>query len=132
MVEINPIKIPGRWSNGYTLDLHRPTRQVAANSSRRDFDFYATKDIQMAQEASVGLMIWDGESAGTLMNVWRLIKQNKKAVILEVTKRASHELNSESEWKDFFSAHSDEVRQRIERLSASESKVTEPVQTSLL
>jgi hypothetical protein len=109
-----------------------PTRLVAVNSSRRDFDFYATKDIQMAQEASLGLMIWDGESAGTLMNVWRLIKQNKKAVILEVPKRASYELKSESEWKDFFSACSDDVRQRIEKLSASESKVAAPVQASLL
>jgi hypothetical protein len=100
-VEINPIRIPGRWSNGYTLDLHRPTRQAAANSSRRDFDFYATKDIQMAEEASFGLM----SGTGKCRNVderWRLIKQNKRAVILEVPKRASHELNSESEWKDFF------------------------------
>ena len=61
------------------------TRQVATNSSRRDFDFYATKDIHMAQQASFGFMIWDGESAGTLMNVWRLIKQNKKVVILEAS-----------------------------------------------
>jgi adenine-specific DNA-methyltransferase len=109
-----------------------PTRQLAVSSSRRDFDFYATKDIQMAQEASFGLMIWDGESAGTLMNVLRLIKQNKRAVILEVSKRASHELSCESEWKDFFSACSDEVRQRIEKLSASESKAMAPVQATLL
>jgi hypothetical protein len=107
-------------------------RQVAVNSSRRDFDFYAAKDIQMAEQASFGLMIWDGESAGTLMNVLRLIKQNKKAVIFEVPKSASHELNSESEWKDFFFACSDEVKRRIEKLSASESKVTAPVQASLL
>ncbi len=77
------------------------TRQVAVNSSRRDFDFYATKDIQMAQEASFGLMIWDGESAGTLMNVWRLIKQNKKAVILEVPKRSSYELKASRNGKIF-------------------------------
>ena len=109
-----------------------PTRQVAVSSSRRDFEFYATKDIQMAQQASFGLMIWDGESAGTLMNVLRLIKQNKKAVILEVPKRVSHELNSESEWKDFFSACSDEVKRRIEKLSAAESKVAAPVQAILL
>jgi len=109
-----------------------PIRQVAVNSSRRDFDFYATKDIRMAEQASFGLMIWDGESAGTLMNVLRLIRQDKKAVILEVSKRASHELNSESEWKDFFSACSEEVKRRIEKLSASESKVTAPAQASLL
>ena len=108
------------------------TRQVAVNSSRRDFDFYATKDIQMAQEASFGFMIWDGESAGTLMNVLRLIKQNKEAVILEVPKRASYELKSESEWKDFFSACSDEVKRRIEKLSATDPRVATPVQASLL
>ena len=109
-----------------------PTRQVAVNSSRRDFDFYATKDIHMAEQASFGLMIWDGESAGTLMNVLRLIKQNKKAVILKVPKSASHELKSESEWKDFFSTCSDEVRRKIEKLSAAESKVAAPIQASLL
>jgi hypothetical protein len=109
-----------------------PIRQVAVNSSRRDFDFYATKDIRMAEEASSGLMIWDGESAGTLMNVLRLIRQDKKAVILEVPKRASHELKSELEWKDFFSACSDEVKRRIEKLSAAESKVKAPAQASLL
>jgi adenine-specific DNA-methyltransferase len=109
-----------------------PNRQVAVSSSRRDFDFYATKDIQMAQEASFGLMIWDGESAGTLMNVLRLIKQNKKAIILEVPKRSLRELKSESEWKDFFSACSDEVRHRIEKLSATDPRVVTPVQASLL
>jgi hypothetical protein len=109
-----------------------PIRQVAVNSSRRDFDFYATKDIRMAQDASFGVMIWDGESAGTLMNVWRLIKQNKRAVVIEVPKRASHEIKSESEWNDLFSACNDEVRRKIEKLSASESKVAAPVQASLL
>ena len=64
-----------------------PTRQVAVNSSRRDFNFYATKDVRMSEEASFGLMIWDGESAGTLMNVLRLIKRNKNVVVFEAPKR---------------------------------------------
>ncbi len=109
-----------------------PIRQVAVNSARRDFDFYATKDIQMAREASFGVMIWDGESAGTLMNVWRLVRQNKRAVVLEVPKRASQEIKSESEWNDLFSSCGDEVKRKIEKLSASESKDAAPVQASLL
>jgi hypothetical protein len=109
-----------------------PTRQVAVNSSRRDFDFYATKDLRMADEASSGLMIWDGESAGTLMNVLRLIRQNKKVAIFEAPERRFLELATEAEWKDFFAACGDEIRSRIERLSASESKAAAPVQASLL
>ena len=72
-----------------------PIRQVAVNSSKRDFDFYATKDLRMSEEASFGLMIWDGESAGTLMNVLRLIKQNKSAVIFEAPKNRFLELKTE-------------------------------------
>jgi adenine-specific DNA-methyltransferase len=109
-----------------------PTRKVAVNSSRRDFDFYATKDLLMSEEASFGLMIWDGESAGTLMNALRLIKQNKRVEIFEAPKHRFQELQGESDWNEFFSACNDEVRHRIEKLSASESKVAAPVQASLL
>jgi hypothetical protein len=109
-----------------------PTRQIAVNSTKRDFDFYATKDLRMSEEASFGLMIWDGKSAGTLMNVLRLIKRNKKVVIFEAPKHRFRELKSESEWKEFFSGCSEEVRQRIEKLSATDPKVATPVQTSLL
>jgi hypothetical protein len=109
-----------------------PTRHVAVNSSRRDFDFYATKDLRMAEEASFGLMIWDGKSAGTLMNVLRLIKQSKPAVIFEAPKHKFRELHGESDWSDLFSSCSGEIRRRIEKLSATDSKVATPVQASLL
>jgi adenine-specific DNA-methyltransferase len=109
-----------------------PTRQVSVNSSRRDFDFYAAKDIQMARESSSGLMMWDGESAGTLMNVLRLIKQNKKVEIFEAPTGRFRELKSESEWNDLISGCSSEVRLRIQKLSAAEREVLNPVQASLL
>lgn len=109
-----------------------PTKHVPVNSSKRDFDFYATKDLRMAEEASFGFMIWDGESAGTLMNVLRLIKQNKKAVIFEAPTHRFWELNNESEWRNFFSGCPNEVRLRIEKLSAAASKVAAPIQASLL
>ena len=109
-----------------------PIRQVAVNSSKRDFDFYATKDIRMSEEASFGLMIWDGKSAGTLMNVVRLIKQNKKVLIFEAPKDRLLELKSQSEWNNFFSACNEEVRLRIEKLSGTDSKIATPVQASLL
>jgi len=86
----------------------------------------------MSEEASFGLMIWDGESAGTLMNVLRLAKQNKKVVIVEVPKHRFRELKNESEWKNFFSGCSNEVRLRIEKLSAAASQAAVPVQASLL
>ena len=66
------------------------------------------------------------------MNALRLIRQNKRVEIFEAQKHGFVELKSESEWNDFFARCSVEVRQRIEQLSASGSKVTAPVQASLL
>jgi hypothetical protein len=58
-----------------------PVRVVSPGSARRDFHYYAAKDRAMAAEASVGLMLWDGESHGTLMNVMRLAVSGKPVVI---------------------------------------------------
>jgi hypothetical protein len=58
-----------------------PVRVVSPRSSRKDFEHYAAKDRVMAAEATVGLMLWDGESHGTLMNVMRLAAADKPVVI---------------------------------------------------
>ena len=107
-------------------------RHVAVQSRKRDFDFYAAKDQLMSREADSGLMLWDGKSAGTLMNALRLVRQGKRVAIFEAQHSQFQELQNESEWKDFFSGCSDEVKRRIEKLSASDSEIAAPVQASLL
>ncbi len=109
-----------------------PLRRVAVDSRKRDFDFYAAKDQLMSREADSGLMIWDNKSAGTLMNAFRLVRQGKRVSIFEAQRNRFQELYNESEWKHFFSACSDEVKRRIEKLSASDPKTSGPVQASLL
>ncbi len=64
-----------------------PVRVVRPAHARRDFDYYATKDRAMAAEATVGLMLWNGQSRGTLMNVLRLTTANKPVVIYLSRKR---------------------------------------------
>jgi hypothetical protein len=107
-------------------------RRVAVDSRKRDFDFYAAKDQQMSREADSGLMIWDGKSAGTLMNAYRLVRQGKCVTIFKAHHSRFRELQNESEWKAFFSTCGDELRRRIETLSASDSEIATPVQASLL
>ncbi len=60
------------------------THHVDAPKSARGFHFYAAKDREMAREADFGLMIWDGKSAGTLLNVMRLVTAGKIAVLFDV------------------------------------------------
>ena len=48
------------------------THHVDAPKNAKGFQFYAAKDREMAREADFGLMIWDGKSPGTVLNVLRL------------------------------------------------------------
>lgn len=57
------------------------TRNISPPTAKRDFNYYATKDIQMANEASCGFMIWDAKSKGTLNNAINLLKRQKKVLV---------------------------------------------------
>jgi hypothetical protein len=60
---------------------------VRSGHARKDFDYYATKDRAMAAAATVGLMLWDGQSRGTLMNVLRLSRCGKPVMVYVHPKR---------------------------------------------
>jgi hypothetical protein len=100
----------GRWQ----------LRKISANSGDRGVDFYSAKDRVMAREATIGFMVWDGESAGTLLNVFRLLGQQKKAVIYNVAEKQFLELRSHTQWKDFISRCGIELRRKIKERAALE------------
>jgi hypothetical protein len=58
-----------------------PLRPISISHKEKDFAFFAAKDRARADEASIGLMIWDKKSIGTLMNVMRMIANHKRVVL---------------------------------------------------
>lgn len=58
-----------------------PTHAVKIERPQRDFQFYAAKDLAMSEEADYGLMLWDGESQGTVNNILNLLERGKKVVV---------------------------------------------------
>jgi hypothetical protein len=58
-----------------------PTRNVVPPSYRKDFSYYAAKDIVMSREAQCGVMLWDGKSKGTLQNILNLIGAGKRTLV---------------------------------------------------
>lgn len=97
-----------------------PVRAVPASKDKKGFHFYAAKDQRMAEEASVGFMIWDGKSVGTLMNVFRLVRRHKKVVVYTVTSNQFSTLRDESDWKRFLSQCGRDVRQWIDEYAGSD------------
>ena len=92
-----------------------PLRAVPTGRRKKDFEYYATKDRLMADEASLGFMIWDGKSLGTLLNMLRLISQRKKVVVYNFPVGEFSELKNQADWEAFVSDCSSDLRARVER-----------------
>ncbi|KMN48963.1 hypothetical protein VL04_03530 [Chromobacterium violaceum] len=81
----------GQWS----------THRVETSKALKGFQFYAAKDREMAREADFGLMIWDGKSPGTVLNVLRLMLAGKIAVLYNVPEKRTINFKAPSDWKLF-------------------------------
>jgi len=80
----------GNWRTHHI----RPPRAAAG------FQFYAAKDRAMAEAADFGLMIWDGKSPGTILNILRLLRAGKAAVLIG-SADAPRSFRSTHDWESF-------------------------------
>jgi hypothetical protein len=105
---------------------------IEGGSQDRTFSFYAAKDIIMASQATFGLMIWDGKSVGTLLNVWRLLKNQKKVVVYIVPEHQFLELKDADQWHQLIAKCDIAVQEKVKQRAVEEAKSTlKTAQTSL-
>jgi len=102
-----------------------PSRAVPAPHNTRDFKYYAAKDRVMAAEASVGFMLWDGKSMGTLANAARLIGRRKKVVVYNASEKTFADLTCEADWREFLSSCPPDLRERLEHLVSAEEPLSQ-------
>jgi hypothetical protein len=98
-------------------------RNIPAQTRERNAEFYSAKDRVMAEEADFGLMLWDGKSVGTLMNVFRLLELQKKAVVYIVSQQRFVDFKSAGEWERFIGECSGSVRDKFTRRLTCEAPV---------
>jgi hypothetical protein len=77
-----------------------PTKRVGAPGARKDFAYYASKDLAMARDAKCGVMLWDGRSKGTLNNIQNLIDMGRKTLVYLAPERTFQKLSSERDLRD--------------------------------
>jgi hypothetical protein len=80
-----------------------PTRTIIPPKNAKGFQFYAAKDREMAREADFGLMIWDGKSPGTVLNVLRLVRAGKIAVLFSTLDKRAINIKGLTDWQGFLS-----------------------------
>jgi hypothetical protein len=74
----------------------------------------------MAREADFGLMIWDGKSPGTMLNVLRLAIAGKITVLFNVSDKAVVNIRSLDALRHFISHRSDELRWDLKKRATPE------------
>ncbi len=78
-------------------------------------------------------MIWDGRSVGTLLNVFRLLSQQKKVVIYTVPEKRFLEFRTGVEWENFMASRDVGLRRKVEQRAKLETAPrNQPLQTSFL
>jgi hypothetical protein len=112
----------GRWQH----------RDIPADTRNRNAQFFSAKDRVMADEATFGLMVWDGKSIGTLLNVYRLIVQGKTAVVYFVPDKRFIDFKVASHWEDFIARCETDLRHKVEqRISLEGPSKDRPSQAAL-
>ncbi len=106
-----------------------PIREISAPKGTRGFAYYATKDQAMVDDAGYGLMLWDGESKGTLNSVVNMIGQNKPVVVYLAPKKTFQNLRTPTDVINLLSNCDRASVQRFERelgIEQSLGKATHP------
>jgi len=89
------------------------TRHVDPPKNAKGFQFYAAKDREMAREADFGLMIWDGKSPGTVLNVMRLAIAGKIAVLINIPKQDIINIKTIDQWNTFIARCNRDLQEDI-------------------
>jgi probable addiction module antidote protein len=95
-------------------------RDIDAPNGSNGFQFHAAKDRAMAREADFGLMIWDGKSPGTILNVLRLMRAGKIAVLFNVPDQRAINIKTASDWAGFLQHCGSELLQDLRKRATPE------------
>lgn len=110
-----------------------PVHHVTTNQSPGSRAFFTAKDIEMAEAADFGLMIWDAKSTGTLSNVIELLSRDKKSVVFVNKDKAFHNIADVSDLEKLIQCMSehalkkaDEKIRLLDKIAALKLKRSQP------
>lgn len=76
------------------------SNNITVSSNLKGREFYTQKDIKMAEEADYGFILWDGQSIGSVNNVFELLKRNKKALVYVSPEKKFYSITNVREVKE--------------------------------
>mgnify|MGYP001316372816 CR=1 FL=1 len=77
------------------------------------FAVYAEKDREMARRADFGLMVWNGASPGTCLNILRLARLSSPCVVYDMMRGTAATVHHLQDWRAMLHHAGDEVRRAV-------------------
>jgi len=92
----------------------------------KGFAIHAAKDREMARRADFGLMVWDGASPGTCLNMLRLAMLASPCVFYDTMRGTVGTVHTVADWRAMLEHNGSDVRRDVEtRMTADERVVLE-------
>jgi hypothetical protein len=100
--------------------------RVLPPEGAQGFAVHVAKDREMAARSDYGLMIWDGESPGTVLNVLRLAMANKPCVIYDMMRGRVATTYDIADWRAILHDAGPGVRQQVEARMTRDERLALP------
>ena len=69
------------------------------------FEFYAQKDLEMAEKANIGFMIWNGKSKGTFNNIINLLNLKKEVILYYIPNQKFYQFKTIKDLNNFLNTN---------------------------
>jgi hypothetical protein len=99
-----------------------PTEKVDSGLKAKSAAVHAFKDRHMTKIADLGIMIWDGESAGTLSNVLDLLDSGKECYIYLGHEQEFFKVDNKPSLLELLKAYPDALEEAEKRLQTFRSR----------
>ncbi|BAV52672.1 Uncharacterized protein MLTONO_p0202 (plasmid) [Mesorhizobium loti] len=94
--------------------------------SAEGFAVHAEKDREMAKRADFGMMVWDGTSPGTAVNVLRLAIANKPCVIYDLARGSMATTYTVEDWCAMLRHAGPDIRRQAEARMTPDERLALP------
>ncbi len=100
--------------------------RIPSPDGAQGFAFHAAKDREMARRADFGLMIWDGASVGTCLNVLRLAVIGSPCVVYDMLRGTVATIHNAADWSAMLHDAGPDIRNAVEARMTLDERLALP------
>ncbi len=109
------------------------THNINVDSNLKGRAFYTEKDKEMAKDADIGFILWDGQSSGSIANALELLGAGKAVVLFFAPEKEFHNIKSTHQLANLVRGHDAAAYEKLfnDKRNAAARAKPQPEQSTL-